>query len=117
MHRLGYLVFLLPAVLYGFQQPAVSRDFDKDKDVYAIYSLMLTNPKTSHGPDTNPRYLIGETTVRGVPETPCVAPPVDRRGDFEEVLADYAKRKETSRVVKRALSIRKPYVLLKCRRG
>ena len=110
MHRSRYLVFLLSAVLYGFQQPAVSGDFDKD--VYAIYSLMLTNPKTSHGPDTNPRYLIADATAPGVPETPCVAPPVDRRGDFQEVLADYAKRKGTPRVLKRALSISKPYVLL-----
>jgi hypothetical protein len=79
---------------------------------YAIYSLMLTNPKTSHDPDTGPRYLIADTTARGVPETPCIAPPVDRRGDFQEVLADYAKRKKTPRVLKRALSIRYPYILL-----
>lgn len=110
MHRLRYLVFLLSAVLYGFQQPAASREFDKD--VYAIYSLMLTNPDTSHGSDTNPRYLIADTTVRGVPETPCVTPPAERRGDFQRVLDDYAKRKLTSRVLKRAFSIRKPYVLL-----
>ena len=110
MHRSRCLVFLLSAVLYGFQQSAASVEIDKD--AYAIYSLMLTNPKTSHGPDTNPRYLIADTTVPGVPETPCVAPPADRRGDFQEVLADYAKRKKTPRVLKRALSIRKPYVLL-----
>jgi hypothetical protein len=110
MLRSRYLVFLLSAVLYGFQKSAASGEFDKD--AYAIYSLMLTNPKTSHGPDGNPRYLIADTTTPGVPETPCIAPPVDRRGDFQEVLADYAKRKETPRVLKRALSIRYPYILL-----
>lgn len=104
------VVFILSAVLYGFQQPAVSGDFDKD--VYAIYSLILTNPKTSHGPAMNPLYLIADATVPGVPETPCVGPPVERRSDFQEVLSDCAKRKQTPRVLKRALSIRKPYVLL-----
>ena len=99
-----YLVFLLSTVLYGFQQP--------DKDVYAIYSLMLTNPQTSHGPDTNPRYLIADTTVPGIPETPCISPITDRPGDFQQVLADFTKRKKIPRVLKRSLTIQKPYVLL-----
>jgi len=81
MHRSRYLVFLLSAVLYGFQQPASSRevDKDKDKDVYAIYSLMLTNPKTSHGPDTNPRYLIADATAPGVSHHPWTAVAIFRR--------------------------------------
>jgi hypothetical protein len=70
MHRSSHLVFLLTAVLYGFQQPVALTAFDRD--VYAIYSLMLTNPKTSHGQDTNPRYLIADTTVpRGAGDAVC----------------------------------------------
>ena len=50
---------------------------------------------------TNPRYLIADATVPGTPETPCVAPPGDRTREFQEVLADYAKRKGTPRRLKR----------------
>ena len=73
---------------------------------------MLTNPQTSHGPDNNERYLIAVTTAPGRPPEPCVRPPEEREADFREVLADYERRKATPRQLKRALSIRKLYVLL-----
>jgi hypothetical protein len=91
----------------GFQA-----DADRDKDVYAIYSLMLTNPYTSHGPDDNARYLIAAATVPGVPKDPCVRPPKQREAEFREVLADFEKRKATPRQLQRDLSIQKPYILL-----
>ncbi len=62
----------------GFQDQAGSRDSEREKDVYAIYSLMLINPRTSHGPDNNERYLIAATTAAGRPQEPCVRPPKER---------------------------------------
>lgn len=92
-------------IAFGFQD-------DPDKDVYAIYSLMLTSPETSHGPDDNARYLIAATTGPGFPLEPCVKPPKSREADFREVLTDFAHRKTTQRELKRDFSIQKPYLLL-----
>lgn len=96
----------------AFAQQTTSADSERDKDVYAIYSLLLTNPETSHGRDDNERYLIAPTTAAGVPPIPCVAAPKERQADFREVLADYDHRKGTQRALKPLISISKPYLLL-----
>ena len=97
----------------AFPQAAGSADSEREKDVYAIYSLMLTNPRTSHGADDNERYLIAVTTAPARPLEPCVDPPRDREGEYREVLVDYDRRKSTSpRELKPAFSIRKSYLLL-----
>jgi hypothetical protein len=96
---------------HGFPQ-ASSTDSEREKDTYAIYSLLLTSPKTSHGADNNERYLIAPMTVPGVPPIPCIRPPKEREGDFAEVLADYDRRKATQQPLKAMFSIPKPYVLL-----
>jgi hypothetical protein len=44
------------------QPQAGSADPEREKDVYAIYSLMLTNPRTSDGVDNNERRLIAMNT-------------------------------------------------------
>jgi hypothetical protein len=110
MFRLASLLLVICTTGLAFQQ-----NTDVDKDVYAIYSLMLTNPQTSHGPD-NKQYLIAATTAPGVPKEPCIRPPkereADRSADFREVLADFHQREATQRQLSRALSIQKPYVLL-----
>ena len=108
------LVFLLLAICSA--APAFQQETDRDRDVYAIYSLMLTNPQTSHGPDDNKIYLIAATTAPGFPKIPCIAPPkereADRGADFREALADFNQRQATQRQLSRTFSIQKPYVLL-----
>ena len=112
MLRFAYLVLMICAIAHGFQQDTKPVDSEREKDVYAIYSMMLTNPRTSHGPDDNERYLIAMATAPGYPREPCVQAPKEREADFRETLADYERRKGTPRQLKRTLSIRKPYVLL-----
>ena len=111
MFRFAFLL-LVCSTAAGFQGQAGSPDSEREKDVYAIYSLMLTNPRTSHGPDNNERYLIAAATAAGRPQEPCVLPPKGREADFREVLADYERRKAKPRELKPAFSIRKPYLLL-----
>ena len=111
MFRFACLVLTICAA-QGFQQESNPTDAVREKDAYAIYSLMLTNPRTSHGPDDNERYLIAGTTAPPYPPEPCVRPPKERDADFRQVLADYERRKATPRQLKRFLSISKPYVLL-----
>ena len=108
MFRLACSVLLTSTIAPSFQQPQSERE----KDVYAIYSLMLTNPQTSHGPDNNPRYLIAPATVPGTPEVPCVVPPKERAAEFRKVREDFERRKFTQQQLKPAFSIQKPYVLL-----
>jgi len=96
----------------GSQQENNPTDAVQEKDAYAIYSLMLANPRTSHGPDDNERYLIAGTTAPAQPPEPCVRPPKERDADFRQIMAAYERRKATPRQLKRLFSISKPYVLL-----
>jgi hypothetical protein len=112
MSRAAYLLFTICTIAPGFQKEGNPPDAVREKDVYAIYSLMLSNPNTSHGPYQSERYLIAGTTVPGIPEQPCVSPPKERAAEFRDVLVDYERRKTTMRDLKPALSIAKPYVLL-----
>ena len=82
---------------------------DAEKDTYDIYSLLLTNTQTSHGPDNNPVYLITDTTVDGTPPVPCVTPPADRKAKFAEVMADFGTRKDERNRLLRQFNISKPY--------
>lgn len=91
----------------GFQQ-----DAEREKDVYAIYSLMLANLQTSHGPYEGDRYLIAATTGPGNPQEPCVRPPKEREAVFREVLADYQRRRAMPRELKPEFKIDKPYFFL-----
>jgi hypothetical protein len=110
--RFTFALLMTCAFAQGFQQDTPSADSEREKDVYAIYSLMLTNPSTSHGPYTSDRLLIARTTGPGVPQEPCVRPTKEREADFREILADYGSRKATPRQLKQAFSISKPYLLL-----
>jgi hypothetical protein len=112
MFRFAYLLLLIGAIATSFPQDAASTDPERDKDVYTIYSLLLTNPKTSHGSDDNERYLIAPTTIPGYPSIPCVRPPKERNGDFAEVWAEYQRRKTIPTELKPMFSIPKQYVLL-----
>ena len=108
MFRLVCSVLITCTIAPAFQQT----ESESEKDVYAIYSLMLTNPQTSHGPDHNPWYLIAPATVPGTPQVPCVTPPEERAPEFREVLVDFEHRKATQQQLKPAFSIPKPYFLL-----
>ncbi len=102
-----FCALLIATPAFAFQQDAAH-----ERDVYAIYSLMLTNPQTSRRTEENQRYLIAATTGRPQPEEPCAGPPPERAADFAEAVADYHRRRTTPRQLTNALSISKPYALL-----
>lgn len=110
------LIFLLTTVCLTIQAAAQTstpaNSGGDDEDIYAIYSLIFTNPSTSHGPDDNLRYLIAATTDSEATDKPCVQPPPDREADFQEVLLDYELRKNSSQLLRPAFAIDKPYALL-----
>jgi hypothetical protein len=110
--RLSSLLVILSTLPYGVSQTVDSTESERDKDSYAIYSLVLAHPETSHGADDNQRYLIAEITASVFPQEPCVQPPKEREADFREVLLDYERRKSTPRLLKPVFSISKPYALL-----
>ena len=99
-------------VASGFQPQTGSTDPDREKDVYAIYSLMLTNPRTSHGPYDSERLLIAKATRQASVQILCMRPPKEREPEFREALADYERRKATPRDIRPLLAISKPYELL-----
>jgi len=112
MLRLASLLLVISTTAFAFQQA----DNEREKDVYAVYSAMMTNPPTSHGADDNTRYLIAAMTAPGVPHEPCIRPPkereADRGADFQEALADFRLRESTQRQLNRSLTIPKPYTLV-----
>ena len=81
-------------------------------DVYSIYSLLMTNPTTSHGADDNQIYLIANTTIPGFPREPCVRVPTAYESAFAEVMADFNRRRNISTTLERNFTIKKPYELL-----
>jgi hypothetical protein len=91
---------------------AVGADAEREKDVYDIFSLMLNDPHTGHWADNSARYLISETTGRGMPRDPCVTPPKERGAEYREVLTDFERRKDEPRKLERKLELPKPYLLL-----
>jgi hypothetical protein len=109
MYRFMCLLVLCGAAL-GFQGGIGSTE--REKDIYSIYSLLMANPKTSHGADNNPRYLIADRTRPPLPKLPCVRAPADRDTEFQEVLSDFETRKASPALLTRQLSISKPYELL-----
>ena len=112
MSRFATLLILCCAAVPGSLVPQGASVSVSDRDVYRIYSLMLTNPTTSHGPDDNERYLVAASTAPGPPDQPCVVPPKEHQADFREALADYELRKGKARELKPLFSIPKPYSLL-----
>jgi uncharacterized membrane protein (DUF373 family) len=112
MVRVAFLLVVYSVAATAFPGQASSPGSEREKDVYAIYSLMLDNPGTSHGPDNNERYLIASTTAARRLQDSCVVPPRERAADFREVLADYERWKDKPRELKPAFAIRKPYLLL-----
>jgi hypothetical protein len=99
-------------MVWAFQQPATAPDAERRAYAYAIYSLLLTNQQTSHGPDDNDMYFIGDTTVAGTPREPCVRVPAGAKDRFTEVMADFEQRKDAPATLERSFRITKPYRLL-----
>ena len=87
-------------------------DAEREKGVYAIYSLMLTNPRSSTGADDNERLLIAMTTRPADVQLSCMRPPKERERQFRPVLTDYERRKATPSQLKPLLSIPRPYMFL-----
>jgi hypothetical protein len=115
---LPFTSLLLIVGANNFQAQTASPDSDREKDTYAIYSLMLANPETSHGPYKAEWLVIEATTAASLlvisnpMEEFCITPPKQRESDWREVVKDFERRKATPRELKPAFSIPKPYVLL-----
>jgi len=92
MSRFPFVLLIFSILPPAFPQDASSANSEREKDVYAIYSSMLTNPRTSHGPDNNERYLIAPTTMPGVPPIPS-----DRRKIVREISLRYSQTTITER--------------------
>ena len=103
---------LLLALSWTMTGAEAKTRFKREKEVYRIYSLLMTNPRTS-GAGDNSRYVISDTTsVWDEDEKLCVRPPRDNKAEFAEVLADFKTRRATPRVLKRDLLLSRPYELL-----
>src|SRR6267154_4228499 len=107
MLRRACTVMMVCVAVKAFQLPAGRR-----ADVYAIYSQVMTNPKTSYGADKNEIYLIADTTVPGTPEQPCIRFPAEYQRDYYEIMSEFNRGKDKPVKLDRALHIAKRYVLL-----
>ena len=105
------IAFLL-SVVVGLAPTGVLQSADGHADIYAIYSLMMTNPQTSHGPSTDDVYLISDKTRLAVPAEPCVFVPPQYQAAYQEILDEYHRRKDKPVKLERDLNIAKPYELV-----
>jgi hypothetical protein len=108
--RLSCLLALLCAgapVLFP-QDRSPAADPDRDKDVQAIYSWIITH-STAH----DRLYLIApETHQSDYPFERCLEIPPDHAADFRQIHTEFDRRKGTTRLVPKTLSTPKPYVIL-----
>lgn len=108
--RIAVLLVVLATLCSQNQSSQVYEE--REKDVYAIYSLMFSGLEKNRGPYIEDRILIDGEAVAGDPEKPCIYPPFWRAMEYREILADFAFRKTWRTPLKRRLSIKKPYELL-----
>ena len=105
------ILFVVGTVDSSSQQDRLLTESDR-RDVYTIYSLIMTNPATSHGADNNEVYLVSEMTKPGFPVVPCVRVPQEYEPAYREILDDYNRRKDKPVKLERGFNITKPYELL-----
>ena len=99
---------------------------DRDRDVYAIYSLLLTNPPTPIPVATDAPYWIAAETRPLSLVLPadsnelwkqlwsrCNAPPDGYESKWQEILADYTPEKDIPAMLLRQFNIQRSYVLIK----
>jgi hypothetical protein len=106
------IVFVVGTISISAQQDRFITEGDRRSDIYTIYSLMMTNPATSHGSDNNEVYLIAEMTQAGYPPEPCVRVPQEHERAYREILDEYNRHKDKPVKLERAFNITKPYQLL-----
>jgi hypothetical protein len=104
---------LITLLVFGTvgRSPQKAED-DRRTDTYTIYSIIMNNPTTSHGPDNSEVYLIGEMTRPGFPGEPCVRVPPEYDQAYREILNEYYQRKDKPVKLERAFNIAKSYQLL-----
>ena len=102
------LIVLCASSRILFQQDRTpATDPDRDKDVQAIYSSVISQ---STGPDI---HLIAPKTYQiDYPQERCLPIPPEHAADFREIHADFERRKNTKREIPRSLSTSKPYIIL-----
>src|SRR4051794_33471468 len=113
--EMNTIAVLLFAIISLTSQPASSSQAaaaDEHHDVYAIYSILMTDPKTSHGQSKDDLFLIADVTRPALPVEPCIRVPSPYETAYQEILEEYHRRKDKPAKVERALDITKPYELL-----
>jgi hypothetical protein len=108
--RLIWLLWLLcaSATLLFQQDRHPVADTDRDNDVRAIYSWLIT-----HSADQDKLYLIApETSQSDYPLDRCLEVPAGHAADFREIRSDFDSRKNTIHAIPKSLSTPKPYVIL-----
>jgi len=101
--RRSFMKFVIALLLFATVEtasegtsPLRSRfvEADQHAEIYSIYSLIMTNPATSHGPSTDDVYLIAEMTRLASPAEPCVRVPPQYETAYREILDEYRRRKD-----------------------
>jgi cytochrome c biogenesis protein CcmG, thiol:disulfide interchange protein DsbE len=97
---------------------ASSSPLAKD-DVYAVYSAVLAHPVWDHVDDDSLLLISEETgaTYGGMEPANCIQPPAEYRTAFDEVLSDYAARKDAKARLEPRFYISRPYRLLNSEEG
>lgn len=103
MNVIAFLLFAVIGLAPTNAAPLVQA-VDELADIYAIYSLMMTDP-TNHVSSTDDVYVIADMTRPAVPAEPCVFIPPQYSAAYQEILNEYHRRKDKPVNLERAFNI------------
>ena len=109
MNRLAWIILVLQAAV--LPQQTAKLEVEEQRDIYSIYSAMITSPMTRL--DSNEAiYLIQESTIKDSGAPTCVKTPPGDAAAMAEITAEYNRRGNDSSVLTREFKLPKPYELL-----
>jgi hypothetical protein len=126
--RRGVLKTIAVVLLcFGHLTAQQQTETTREQDVYAVYSVLMTNPPTSFRSDPNELYAIASETRTIRRPRPaeatgvltlvasmgmCIEPPPGYAARWAEVMAEVDAGTDIPVALKRELKLTKPYVLL-----
>jgi hypothetical protein len=113
-----FAIFLVAGVFSALMQQAAdpATEAARTQDVYAVYSVLMSNPRVIGG-DSKTYAIAASTTPASLDRAEgrigrCGAPPPGNEKRWEEILADFRSRTDSPVSLQRELKIAKPYVFL-----
>jgi len=109
MNRLAWIILFFQAAV--LPQQTTKLDVEEQRDIYSIYSAMITSSKSTFS-GNDAIYLIQQNTITDGGAPTCVKTPPGDAAALAEITAEYNRRGKDSSLLIREFKLPKPYELL-----